>query len=77
MDEPAAGFAYANGRIGTPQIRPPAIAPRTGLLDGRPREPGPAMSTQESQLRSRTDRSQPAMSWSVSATWSGAENIAQ
>jgi len=36
-----------------------------------------AKATQESQLRSRTDRSQPAMSWSVSATWSGAENIAQ
>jgi len=29
------------------------------------------------QLRSLTDRGQPAMSWSVLATWSGTENIAQ
>ncbi len=33
--------------------------------------------TADTQLGSVTDRSQPAMWWSVSATRSGAENIAQ
>ena len=45
------------------------------LRSGRDRDS--CRATQTAQLRSRTDRGQPAMSWRVSATRSGAENIAQ